>query len=716
MSTTFRKKDERDSDFEPDNPGDSSPDSESTDDDEVDYSQPCQVGQARRGPATPGPATSGPATPGPSTSGAGTNEEQPTKKRGRKKTPEPDTWAKNVAKKRRNLGLAYTAYTSKKDVAARKMGPACSDGCFDKIGADNAEKIFKEFWAIGNYNQQNQHLQGLIKEVPIKRRRTKEEDKQRHRQCNYFVKKNYIDIKICRQAFMSVHGITKKKLEILMKKRELSPTGTPTSDKRGKHPPSRKIQGPPYDCVVEHIKSLPTTASHYTRAHSPERRYMDSAMTQEDLFTQYVFWMQDQNPDVPIVSPRFYKEVFRRDFNILFRPPQTDLCNKCELLEARIKARRAKGKGTQDLEDELESHKLAAKVPQDLLSEAEVDSKKAGPDSDLRTIAIDLQQTLPCPSIRTGHAYYKRKLWLYNFCIYDLNMDKANMYIWTEDTAHRGSDEIGSCIKKWLEGVLQDGGTFRRLRIYADNCAGQNKNINIVLLALRMIHTRALDRIEIVFMVPGHSYLPCDRAFGHIEKKIRRQQNIYSPEKYVNIIENAVGKKNNVVVMKTEDFFNIRCLKDAVSIRPSTGFSKARQLVVDATYPEGYTIKNTYIFDTEFAHTDKKVRLMPGRARYSHSVFNLADADLPPKYSGFIRVNPEKLKDLRGLWPFLDLKGRHWLSKLFEDQGQAPQDDDTESDEEPDDLDPENNTMDYLPPVLITPPPAPAALGDVDSD
>ena len=109
-----------------------------------------------------------------------------------------------------------------------------------------------------------------------------------------------------------------------MKKRVLSPTGTPTADKRGKHPSARKIRGPTYDCVVEHIQNLPTTASHYTRAHTPNRRYMDSATTQAELYTQYTLWMQSKHPDVPIVSPRFYKEVFKRDFNIVFKPPSGD--------------------------------------------------------------------------------------------------------------------------------------------------------------------------------------------------------------------------------------------------------------------------------------------------------------------------------------------------------------------------------------------------------
>lgn len=81
-----------------------------------------------------------------------------------------------------------------------------------------------------------------------------------------------------------------------------------------------------------------------------------------------------------------------------------------------------------------------------------------------------------------------------------------------------------------------------------------------------------------------------------LRKKIRCQQSAYCPDNYVKIIKTALGKENNVV-MRLEDFLHVQRLKYAVVHRHAPGFSKARQLLVDATYPEGVTIKNTYIFD-----------------------------------------------------------------------------------------------------------------------
>ena len=52
------------------------------------------------------------------------------------------------------------------------------------------------------------------------------------------------------------------------------------------------------------------------------------------------------------------------------------------------------------------------------MKEAE-DNKKWDPKQ-WNAICMDLQQTQPVPRLSIGPAYYKRKLSLYTFCIYDL--------------------------------------------------------------------------------------------------------------------------------------------------------------------------------------------------------------------------------------------------------------------------------------------------------
>ncbi|KAK4328322.1 hypothetical protein Pmani_001265 [Petrolisthes manimaculis] len=187
-----------------------------------------------------------------------------------------------------------------------------------------------------------------------------------------------------------------------------------------------------------------------------------------------------------------------------------------------------------DLIRQKKEHQQLAQQAQDFM-------KKIGEDNDpeTRAICVDLQQTLPTPKITASVAYYKRKMWTYNLCIHNLKTNTSIMYLWDETQAKRGSCEVASCIKHWIdeESNIAD---FSQLVVVSDNCAGQNKNINLVLFYLRELHSRRLMSIDHVYLVPGHSYMACDHAFGNIERHLRHVPNLYTPEDYAYHIEQSV--------------------------------------------------------------------------------------------------------------------------------------------------------------------------------
>ncbi|CAH1982168.1 unnamed protein product [Acanthoscelides obtectus] len=46
-----------------------------------------------------------------------------------------------------------------------------------------------------------------------------------------------------------------------------------------------------------------------------------------------------------------------------------------------------------------------------------------------------------------------------------------------------------------------------------------------------------IKQLEIIFPVVGHSFIPPDRVFGNIEKAIRKQEIISTPQRYIEHIE-----------------------------------------------------------------------------------------------------------------------------------------------------------------------------------
>ena len=92
------------------------------------------------------------------------------------------------------------------------------------------------------------------------------------------------EIEICRPAFVSTHGLKNGKMERVIKARVLCPTGAHKKDMRGRHPAPNKTPQYKLDKVHEHIRTLCVTASHYSRAHSPNRRYLDYNGKQITIF------------------------------------------------------------------------------------------------------------------------------------------------------------------------------------------------------------------------------------------------------------------------------------------------------------------------------------------------------------------------------------------------------------------------------------------------
>lgn len=107
--------------------------------------------------------------------------------------------------------------------------------------------------------------------------------------------------------------------------------------------------------------------------------------------------MFKNHPNEKTVSQRFYQTVFTRDYNIVCQAPKTDVCITCEIM--RMQNKKELGQDVAHLELQLEQLEKAAKLPRDLLKTAEAEERHTGQSANTKIVAIDLQQTLPCPRL-----------------------------------------------------------------------------------------------------------------------------------------------------------------------------------------------------------------------------------------------------------------------------------------------------------------------------
>ena len=503
-----------------------------------------------------------------------------------------------------------------------------------------------------------------------------------------------VQFKVCAVAFRNILGISDKRVRVAVQ--AVTTTGATRPDQRGRHKPAHAMDNTRKELVVSHIKSFPTVSSHYTRAKSPHMRYMETNMSIKKMYRLYREWLYDLDVTHRPVKLDYYRRVFR-GFSIGFKPPSTDTCSTCDRLKILLDACQDTVM-KQRIQFELDDHMKFAKEGLAVLSDLANDD-----DPDTRCICIDLQQTLPLPRLTTSVAYYKRKLWVYNLCIHDLKKNKSKFYVWDETNGGRGSAEIASCLSKWIEAEYNKE-DFSTLKVVSDNCGGQNKNLNLILFYLREIHSKRLQWITHTYLVPGHSYMACDRAFGHIEKHIRKVGCIYDFQGYVKAITLSVVNTYKVITMDRTDFLNFDLQQKQVTVRKPKApysFQDARSFELRLDYPEGYFVNMSYSGGNWGA-----VRLQKGKNKWRRDLFDLSSVPLPVKYPTYRALQPGKTEHLKQLLDYIPLKFTRFLKYIIRQQSNLQHEHDPSEDDK------ENLHYDEAEEAVDDPQPRPADDAD----
>lgn len=148
------------------------------------------------------------------------------------------------------------------------------------------------------------------------------------------------------------------------------------------------------------------------------------------------------------------------------------------------------------------------------------------------------------------------------------------MYVWSENVASRGGQEVASCLLKHFQNNLPE--TVKHVILYSDSCGGQNRNIKVALILKHFLASSNLDLIEQKFFLSGHSFNSCDQNFGYIEKEQRKYETIYDPDHWVDIIKNTrkTEPKFNVTKMEAKDFFTSQDLQQVITNRKKMRISR----------------------------------------------------------------------------------------------------------------------------------------------
>lgn len=443
-------------------------------------------------------------------------------------------------------------------------------------------KLFRELHKLQTENEQGTYVLGFMSTTGISRRRngkyTDPNDSRRQCTIRYNLPtQEGKSVQVCKATFMDTFGLKHRFLQTLQSRRKKGISLY--KDQRGKHERVSKYSANDREAVITDINCYPRETSHYGRQKS-RKEYLSSDLSVNRMFKNFKI----KHPQ-SIVNYKFYYKIFHSfKPKLSFHQPRVDTCSDCDKLKHQILS------GDNRAKIILQTHHRCYRRALNEMNKDHTEAKQPGYQSCV--MSIDLQQVIQLPTLTHSEMYYSRQLNFYNLGIHIGNTDEAYCCLWHEGQAGRGSAEIASCLLKLInEGYIN----HKKLIIWSDNCPGQNKNRTMLFLMIWLVCVGIFSEVQHKFLLKGHTFLACDRDFGHIEKRKRKSQ-VLIPKDLCKVISDAKYEHQlTPLMMHSTNFFDFTKTADTVIDTKKIGISKACLLKINASNPTVVAYKHDFL-------------------------------------------------------------------------------------------------------------------------
>ncbi|CAH1989986.1 unnamed protein product [Acanthoscelides obtectus] len=370
---------------------------------------------------------------------------------------------------------------------------------------------------------------------------------------------------------------------------------------------------------------LPKLESHYCRA-STSKLYLEPTWNSKaHLYKIYKSDYCTTHNVEPVSIATFHKEFDKKRLSLY--KPKKDLCDTCVAFET--------GNLTEDKYNEHIAFKNAART-----------AKTVDKESPNEVFTMDLQSVLLSPKSNTCALYYKTKLIVHNFTLYDIKRNQGYCYLWNEAEGGLTSNEFTSIIIHFLERHIDQFGLQNRsdiqIILWSDGCGYQNRNATLANGLYNLTLERGVTIVQ-KYLQKGHTQMEVDSVHSVIERKTRNKK-INIPADYVYICKTVCQKAPYRVEYLMHDFFKkYDELKYFNSIRP--GRSAGAPLVNDIRALR-YSHEGVFF---KLNHSDQKWQILPVRLNTKTNNATNDANDLPKLYRNRIKIKAEKYKHLQSL-------------------------------------------------------------------
>lgn len=554
------------------------------------------------------------------------------KKIPRRRKADPSMWIRNKRKNEKRAGLPYVS-SRKKFCPGKSMiykdCSKCPRKCNTHFSNEDSLSIFRNFWKLASESEQRQFIGSLVSREKKQVTRTGNIQSRRAHTYLYNLSKNSEKIRVCKGFFLSCLNVTDSLVTSIMQAR--NENYFVENSKRGKCESVNKIPEIAKNFIKSHINSFPRVPSHYTRKDT-SKEYLEKDLNLQTMYELYVEKCVQEE-----VRPEkcwLYRNIFKNEFNISFHKPRKDICDTCYVFNHSTVEE--KEISNESYQKHMDRKSVARKMKND--------AKIKAVAGECTLIEFDLEAVCYTPATNAKALFYKRRLAVYNFTVLNVAQKEATCYMWHEGTANRGSNEIASCLWKYLN-INANG---KEVVLFSDTCGGQNRNANMAAFCLYAVNHLDIPVINHMFFEPGHSQMEVDNIHAQIEKA-KKNVDIYDPSGWYTLIR-AACKKNPYIVHEIDqaDIKNFAALKSEMIKNKNIDINGDVVNWLKITWLQFRKNDTAHIFfkydkgETEF----KKIEIVRQRSRKSMNVIN---APLEEAYTEPIPINKEKKQNLMEL-------------------------------------------------------------------
>lgn len=299
-----------------------------------------------------------------------------------------------------------------------------------------------------------------------------------------------------------------------------------------------------------------------------KKKFLESDLSISKMHRLYIEWVKDKPvcDKAKNATLRQYSDIFNT-FNLSFFKPKKDLCDKCEQFKLAT---------TEEKVILQPSHEEHLKNKDIARNKKNSDKERTANEPQLCVAVFDLEKVLTTPQGEASNFYYKRKFAVYNFTVYDIGNKLGYCYMWDESEGKRGSNEIGTCLLKFIKLKVEKG--IKEFCFYSDNCGGQNRNRYI--FSMREYAAFVFKvKITHTFLERGHTQYEGDSMHSCVEHT-KKGKSIYVPAQWVTLVRCAkvTGTPYMVNELSYDEFLDFKPLVEGKQCNFKITYCDGRQI------------------------------------------------------------------------------------------------------------------------------------------